>query len=248
MLATLPVPSDVSLARTSLFLDFDGTLVPIALRPDAVIVSSRTRTLLQRLAARMDGRLAVVSGRSVAQIRSLLGGLPLTIAGSHGLELAHVDGRMEAVRPPDTLAAVAEELETLAAQFPGVLVEEKPFGVAIHYREAPEAAEACEALALELEARTSLTLQPGKMVFELRARGGDKGTVVGALMRQPPMAGTIPLFMGDDLTDEAGFRAALTLGGGGILVGPMRTTEARYRLADVDAALDWLEQLLEQDA
>jgi trehalose 6-phosphate phosphatase len=96
-------------------------------------------------------------------------------------------------------------------------------------------------LASALSETHDLHLQPGKMMIEVRTGGGDKGTAIRALMREPDMVGRRPLFMGDDLTDEPGFVAAQELGGAGILVGEPRETAARYRLEGVEATLAWLE-------
>ena len=131
-------------------------------------------------------------------------------------------------------------LEMLAEEHPGVIVEEKPYGAALHYRLAPEAGPACDALAETIATQAGFAIQHGKMVVELRMRGADKGDAVRRFMAEPPMAGTRPIFVGDDLTDEAGFHAAEELGGWGVLVGGPRKTAARYRLADVDRVHEWL--------
>ena len=243
-LDTLPAAPDLTAAGdVSLFLDFDGTLVDIAERPDAVVVAPSLGRLVTALAERLDGRVAMVSGRSAGAILSYLGiegPTPFAIAGSHGLELRWTDGRAEAPVRPEGLDEALAAFEALAEAHPGVMVEEKPFGAALHYRQAPEAGPACDALAEEVAAETGFAIQHGKMVVELRALGADKGDAVRRFMAEPPMAGTQPIFVGDDLTDEAGFRAAEELGGWGILVGGPRATAARYRLAGVDAVHEWL--------
>ncbi|WP_375270526.1 trehalose-phosphatase [Sphingomonas sp.] len=234
-----PPPADL-LLNASLFLDFDGTLVEIAATPDAVDVSETLRQLLRDLSARMGGRVAIVSGRSVAEIGALIDPVALTVAGSHGLEIAAAGE--PPVKPERTagIDAALERLNAFAADRPGVLVEDKPFGVGLHYRQAPtEEAEACE-LARQLAAEHDLHLQLGKMVAELRLPGADKGSALKTLMAEPGRAATRPVFMGDDVTDEAAFAAARELGGAGILVGPARETHARYRLDDVAATLAWL--------
>ena len=244
--AALLAPPPVDLANgASLFLDFDGTLVDIAPRPDAVAVDARLRALIATLMTRLDGRVAIVSGRGAAEIDALFGGAVCSIVGSHGAELRGVEGAVMPERPA-ALDDVAVRFQTLADTIPGVLVEAKPLGVGLHYRGAPDAEAACRALAEELAATTGLTLQRGKMVFELRAPG-DKGRAIGALMVAMPFAGTCPVFLGDDLTDEPGFATVARLGGAGVLVGPVRETEAVYRLPDVAAALRWLE-LIAKDA
>ncbi|HMC91944.1 MAG TPA: trehalose-phosphatase, partial [Allosphingosinicella sp.] len=117
---------------------------------------------------------------------------------------------------------------------------DKPASVALHYRLAPHREEEAVALAQSLAARTGLVVQRGKMVVELRPCGADKGDALRALMAEPPFAGARPVFVGDDVTDEDGFRAATALGGLGIIVGPPRETAAHYRLPDVEAVHRWL--------
>ncbi|WBO24221.1 trehalose-phosphatase [Sphingomonas abietis] len=242
-LTLLPAPPIVDRAADiSLFLDFDGTLVDIAPRHDAVVVAPSLNGLLTRLTQRMDHRIAVVSGRSIGDILSHLGmsDQPLAVAGSHGLELRWMDGCHEAPQRPEAIADALAAFHALAADHPGIVVEDKPYGAALHYRQAPDAGPACDALAAAVAARTGFSLQHGKMVVELRAAGADKGDAVRRFMAEPPMRGTQPIFIGDDLTDEAGFAAAEALGGYGILVGGPRETAARYRLASVADVHAWL--------
>ena len=238
----LPAPPSDLLSYASLFVDLDGTLVEIASRPGDVIVDSDLKDLLARLVQSLGGRLAVVSGRPVAEVRRLLGQVDLAIAGSHGAEYAparSIDEPPVAAPPPPI---VDEALRQLQVQHPGVLVEAKPFGLALHYRLAPAAAEACHALARRISFAEGYILQPGKQVIELKYHDRNKGDAVRMFMASEPMKHGRPLFMGDDLTDESGFVAVRALGGDGILVGPSRPTAASYGLADVGAALRWLSQ------
>lgn len=238
----LPAPPNGLLANASLFLDLDGTLLEIASRPDDVIVDDGLKGLLARLLQYLGGRVAVVSGRPVAEVRRLVGTVDVAIAGSHGAEYAParvVDEPPVAAMPTP---AIGEALRHLQTRHPGVLVEAKPFGLALHYRLAPAAAEACHALAQHIASEEGYILQPGKQVIELKYHDSNKGDAVRMFMASEPMAHGRPLFMGDDLTDEAGFAAARALGGVGILVGPPRPTAASYGLADVAAALRWLSQ------
>jgi len=202
------------------------------------------RTLLARLADRLDDRIAIVSGRSIAQIDRILGEVShrVAVSGSHGSEHRWRGIEAHPVRSP-AFDRIAERFIAFAADHPGVLVENKTFGVALHYRMAP-AAEAAALNLAQVEAdRHDLLLQPGKMMVELRLPGGDKGTAVRALMDRPPMAGTRPVFVGDDATDEPGFSAAQALGGFGILVGNRHPTAARFALASPAALRGWLERL-----
>lgn len=232
-------PQDL-LRDASLFLDFDGTLVELAEHPEAVIVSDRLVTLLAVLSARMDNRVVVVSGRSVAQLTAFLD--PAThIVGNHGLEFTGAFGSLGKTRRPAAMAEVLNGMNALAAELPGLIVEDKPFGIALHFRQNPEAGNQCISLASSLAREHGLHLQPGKMMIEVRASGGDKGTAIRTLMQLPMMAGTSPVFIGDDHTDEPGFLAAQDLGGAGIRVGDRQGSAAAYQLADVDAVLCWLE-------
>lgn len=237
----LPPPPPRLLHKACLFLDLDGTLIEIASRPDGVVVNDGLIAMLARLQRRLDGRLVVVSGRSAEQVRSLLRLSDLAVAGSHGAELIVSGGTQRKPAAAAPAEHVAEELRRWAARYPGVLIEHKPFGLAIHYRLAPEAAPACEDMARRLAAAEGYQLQPGKQVIELKFHNLTKGDAVRACMALAPMRDGRPLFIGDDLTDEAGFEAVAELGGAGILVGPPRPTHARFSLDDVAAALRWLE-------
>lgn len=228
------------LNEASLFLDFDGTLVEIAQTPDAVRVDEQLISLMSRLSGKLEGRLVVITGRPAAQICRFFG-TELAVVGSHGMEFVPADGRPRKVERPAALSTVSVSMNELAMRHAGVMVEEKPLGVALHFRLCPDAEKDCVKLATALAHDHDLHLQPGKMLVEVRAPGGDKGTAIRALMREPAMAGTRPVFMGDDLTDEPGFVAARELGGTGILVGERRASAARYRLDGVRTTLAWLE-------
>lgn len=224
-----------------MLLDLDGTLVEIASRPDGIRVDQRLHQLLDDLSRRSGGRLAIVSGRPVDQLRSYFPGLSLAFAGSHGIEILWPDGRRSRAAEPGPAEKVLERLRLFAKSHPGVLVEEKPFGVAIHYRLAPDSEDACMRLATEIADESGYTLQAGKKVFELKIDATDKGDALSALMKVPPMKGTRPVFIGDDDTDESAFRMANRLGGAGVLVGPPRPTAAAYGLETVEDTLRWLE-------
>jgi trehalose 6-phosphate phosphatase len=218
-----------------------------SLFPDAVKASPRLRTLIVALAKRLDGRVAIVSGRPAREILHYLHGEDsapaFALAGSHGVELMWSDGRRETPPPPDGREAMLAELHAFATRHPGVAIEEKPFGAAIHYRQAPGTGPAVDAMADELGERLGFAVQRGKMVCELRGAGADKGDAVERFLSEPPMRGTRPVFVGDDLTDEAGFAAAAARGGAGVLVGTPRTTAASHRLADVAAVHAWLSDI-----
>lgn len=237
----LPPPPATLVDRASLFLDFDGTLVEIESRPDGVKVEARLLRLLSALSSRLGGRVALVSGRPVEQLRSLLGSPAYAIAGSHGVELHWPDGRVVSPAIDGRHADTFMRLRRLEKAFPGVVVEHKPFGIALHFRQAPDAAEACRHEAERTARETGFVIQEGKMVVELKISGATKGVAVEAFMSEAPMKGTVPVFIGDDETDEAGFVMAAKLGGAGIVVGSRRPTAASYCLPDVGSTLEWLE-------
>ena len=235
-------PPRIAAEALSLFLDVDGTLIELAERPDAVIVGDHVTTTLDRLSVRLDGRIALVSGRSVAQLDAIIGPAARRVVtiGSHGAETRDIGTDLAArVRPP----ALAEAETYLRDRFPetdGALLEVKTLGLALHYRLNPSLEDAAIAAAEAFGREHGLVVQRGKMMVELRAGGPNKGHAITALMAGPHFAGRIPLFLGDDETDEPGFAACAALGGAGVLVGPLRATAARYRLPDVTAVHAWL--------
>lgn len=238
--ATLSAPP-VQLDRLALFLDMDGVLAPFAPTPEAVLPVARRTAVLRLLDQRLDGRLAIVSGRSLSEIDRISDSSSRSASGVHGLERRRRDGSIQSAKAAPGVRAAIAAFHTFAADRPGVIVEDKGVSAGLHFRQAPDAAAEAAVLAERLVAETGLALQAGDMVLELKTPGATKGTAITAFMAEPPFAGSIPVMLGDDLTDEDGFRAAAALGGFGVLVGPERETAARWRLDDVDAVLDWLE-------
>lgn len=245
--ADLPAPPPLRLdRRTALFLDFDGTLVEIAERPDAVEVARSLPALLETLSDRLEGRVALVSGRSLAALEGLLGPVKLAMAGSHGGEFRPAAGA-EVFPLADPLpGAVVNALSDFARANGGLLVEPKPFSVAVHYRRHPEALEGLLTRAEGIASQAGLALKHGKQVIELVMPGSDKGSAVARFMELGTFAGTAPLFVGDDVTDEDAFHAVGAYGGKGVLVGAMRPTAARWRLSGVGAVHRWLTKALDR--
>lgn len=236
---------DVDVATVAFFFDLDGTLAPLAPRPDAVRLPRDTASVLARLLERTNGAIAVVSGRAIDEIDGLLAPLRMAAAGLHGAEIRHAGG--ELIRAEghaiDTvlIAAMVSPLHALVARHPGLLLENKGSALALHYRSAPELAglarDAMRALA-NLHAER-FVLQPGKFVFELRPRHVSKGRAITTLLKEVPFAGRTPLFAGDDLTDEAGFADVNALGGITIKIGQGETC-AHHRLPSPEALTAWL--------
>jgi len=234
------------LDTVSLFLDLDGTLAPFAATPDGVGPDGARNDRLKRVVARLEGRVAVVSGRSLSDLDRILEGAVAAMAGSHGLE-RRTAGTSIANEAHPQLALATAELEQFAGQFADVRIETKPLSVAFHYRGNPAVEPLAQVFADDLASRTGLKLQHGAMVAEFLTPGGDKGQAVRAFMAEAPFAGTTPIFVGDDLTDEDGFAAASEHEGFGILVGPKRKTRACYHLPDERAVHAWLDRALSED-
>ncbi|WP_196257968.1 trehalose-phosphatase [Pelagibacterium limicola] len=233
----------------ALFIDFDGTLVEIAPQPDAIHVPGALIDRLVSLERSLDGALALVTGRTIGDIDRFLSAHTLTISGSHGLERRH---RGQTVEPPAHLSGAAEAISTLMARKFGederILIERKPAGVAVHYRAAPERGDEVRAeMAQALTETADFHMIDGKKVVEARPAGTDKGTAIAALMAEPPFSGRTPVFIGDDVTDEDGFRAVNAMGGIGIKVGE-GDTAARFRLPDVGAVHELLEAFADGEA
>jgi len=223
------------------FLDLDGTLIAIAATPSAVQVPEELPQMLERLSQRVGGALAVVSGRTLDALRELLAPFDPPVAGLHGLECRDAAGTVHRLNAPDGLDAIRARLGRLADERQGLLLEDKGMALALHYRQAPQLEGVARRAAEEvLAAHPGFTLLAGKMVFEIKPDGADKGSAVRTFMAQAPFAGRRPIFVGDDVTDEYGFAAANEMAGLSVLVGPLRETAAQYRLDGVEECWSWL--------
>jgi trehalose 6-phosphate phosphatase len=220
----------------SLFLDFDGTLVDIADAPDNVIIPDNLAAHLQSLSLSLAGRLAIITGRPLAALDKFLGPPHLLAVGSHGAEF-----RGAPPPPPPLSEASLASIARLVQAWPNLIVEPKPFGIAVHYRQEPDAASSVVKLMKDIGQWDGLAVKLGKMVIEVGPLNANKGSAVRQLMSENPFAPSLPIFIGDDVTDEDGFAAVRDLGGFGILVGPPRKSAARYILPDPPAILRWLQ-------
>lgn len=239
-LAPLPEPATPR-GCVALFLDMDGVLAPLAPTPDAVVADPRRTAVIARLVKALDGRVAIVSGRTLEEIDRIADHASPAAAGVHGLVRRRANGDVITFAPSPGVARAAEAITAFAAERPGLLVERKGVAVGVHYRQAPQYEAEVLALAHGLAATHGLSIQPGVLVVELKTPGADKGAALTAFMGETPFRGARPIMLGDDLTDEHGFIAAEALGGFGVLVGPPRETAARFGLSGPDAVLDWLE-------
>ena len=233
-------------ASWALFLDVDGTLLDIAETPESVYVPDDLKTLLLDLSLRLEGALALVSGRSINDLDRLFSPLRLCASGVHGCERRDAGGII--VRPDvdaESLSTVRAQLQTYVDANPGLLLEDKGFGLALHFRRAPH----LSGDVLSVMRRTchwlgpKFTLQAGKCVLEIRPTGFSKGTSIAAFMQQAPFAGKSPVFMGDDVTDEDGFAVVNELGGISIKVGNAPATLATRRIPGVSEVRRWLRDM-----
>ncbi|GGC32030.1 trehalose 6-phosphate phosphatase [Novosphingobium marinum] len=238
-----PPPLDCS-ANCALFLDFDGTLVDIAPQPDAIAVDPALPGLLDALSTRLDGRLAIVSGRAVADLDRHLGKLDVAYAGSHGGEFRPSGSDAVELLAPPLPREAEDEVRDFVSHSEGLLAEAKPLGIAMHYRAAPAREDAVLELASELSARLGLEMKRGKMVVELLTPGSDKGSAVARFMDMEQFRDATPLFLGDDVTDEDAFEIVREHGGTAILVGEERESAAGWRLSGVGEVHRWLKAAL----
>jgi trehalose 6-phosphate phosphatase len=218
----------------ALFLDIDGTLVDLAERPEAIVVPPDLASHLQAVSSRLDGALALVTGRALAYADSLFSPFTPPIAGLHGAERRRADGSIDGLATDPAFKTLKRSLARVTADWKGILIEDKGAAVAAHYRQAPEWQASLEAVmrsALE-EAGPDYALQRGKMVIEIRPARASKGAAVRAFLSESPFAGRIPVTIGDDLTDEAMFKVANELGGLSIRIGePTEETAAQTTIA-----------------
>jgi len=231
----------------AIFLDLDGTLLEFADAPDAVETSARFQSLLERLAALEHGAVAFVSGRTIRELDRLLAPHHFALAGVHGGERRDSTGHLiSSAAMASDLDGIRSRMRKLESKYPGLLFEDKSISLALHYRRKPELAAVVEAFAASLagELPQGFVMLDGKMVLEIKPAGVDKGSAIRAFMSEPPFAGRTAVFVGDDVTDEAGFDVVNELGGESIKVSD-GTTVAKWHLRDVDAALDWLERVVD---
>lgn len=233
------------------FFDVDGTLAAIKPRPDEVSIPATVRATLQALSTLSHGAVALISGRPVEQLDQLAAPFYAPLAGVHGAERRDATGELHRISLPDEVVTQLHEiLSSSISNWPGTQLETKGMAFALHYRQAEQFQTQVLQLAESMVQRfPMLALQPGKCVVELKPKGIDKGAAIAAFMQEAPFAGRIPVFIGDDLTDEAGFRVVNAMNGLSVKVGE-GSSQARFRLKNVDEVYSWLEQMklqLDQD-
>lgn len=227
------------------FFDIDGTLARIEKSPDAVRVDVGVLELIEALTEHTGGAVALVSGRSLADIDHLFPSILVAAAGQHGAERRNRNG--DIVRQPTPSAKLLEMRDALRAmeqRHAGLLLEDKGLSLALHYRNVPRLASFVqrEVRALYLQMGAGFHMQAGKCVVEIVPVGHTKGTVVSEFMTEHPFNGRVPAFLGDDVTDESAFTVVNNLGGVSIKVGA-GPTQAHFRLRDVSSVQQWLSTL-----
>jgi trehalose 6-phosphate phosphatase len=236
-------------ADAALFLDVDGTLIEFGPAPDEVVVDADTLKFLQDASDRLSGAVALISGRSLAQLDHLFGYARFPAAGLHGLERRDAQRRLHVHAAEPLPQSLLDELGEIAERHPGVLLEDKGKAVALHYRQAASLHEMLEREVNALARRhgaSDVHVQPGAYVLELKPSGITKAHAIEAFMQEPPFCGRTPLFAGDDLTDLHGFDAVERLGGVSIAVGPR--VSAMVEAATPGELRSLLEEFLAREA
>jgi trehalose 6-phosphate phosphatase len=232
-------------ANIALFLDVDGTLLEIAATPAAVRVPAALRNTLQLAAKRENGALALISGRTINELDRLFAPLVLPAAGQHGVEVRDAQGNLSLPSiDAGQLDPAREVLRKLVRHYKGLLLEDKGSALAVHFRQAPQYERPAMEVMVELanQLREKFVLRDGKCVLELTPRGYSKRGAIESFMRQAPFMGRIPLFIGDDVTDEEGFEAVNGLGGYSVRVGDLAATAAKFRFSSVSTVIAWLRE------
>lgn len=231
------------LDRTSaLFLDFDGTLSPLQDDPDAVFLSPGMDDVLMQLSEALDGALAILSGRDLADLSKRVPD-GLWRFGNHGLRAA-APGEVLNEKVPAAPDVLVSELHALVDAYEGVRLEEKGPVLAVHYRAAPDkGAQLTQQLECVLAGYSDYALQSGKMVLEAKPSGANKGVCLDRAMKQSPFSGRVPVMIGDDKTDEDAILVSNRLGGWSIKVGE-GDSAATYRLKSHQDVETYLKEML----
>ena len=235
-------PESLNSSAITLFLDVDGTLLEIRDNPADVIADNELIVLLRACSEKLGGALSLISGRSIAEVDRIFAPAIFPVAGAHGAEhrfgigtVSFADAR---AMPDDVLST----LERFVVDNDGLLLERKRGGVSLHYRGAPGLARECQRLVAELMPvlGDAFRVIAGKMVLEIAPAGQNKGVAIQRFLERKPFAGRLPVFVGDDVTDEDGFREVIKRGGTAIRVGDIESSVAQYRLPNVAAVRPWL--------
>lgn len=230
----------------ALFLDIDGTLIEHADHPEGVDIPLDMPDLLGQLQLALDGAVALVSGRTIEWMDKRFAPARLAASGQHGAEIRLAPDLPSVPIPrPRWRAPLETALDHALASWPGVFLEHKPLSLAVHFRAVPQFGEEITQTVIDIGSRLDPGIEflKGRCVIEVRQAGRNKGTAVEELMKSALFAGRRPVFLGDDVTDEDGFRAVRAAGGLAVAVGPRPTLLADWRLATPADVRRWLADL-----
>jgi trehalose 6-phosphate phosphatase len=238
-----PLPDDFE--ELALLLDVDGTLLDIAPTPREVFVPHSLREALAWLWDRTDGAVAFVSGRPIGELDLLFTPLQLPAVGGHGAEIRAIAGAApEAPRIPQLDSTLKRKLAAIAEEGPGIIVEDKGYSLALHYRLAPEKENTVRAAAAAICASLAeqpIELLPGKLMIEIKQAGFSKSSGVRELMSCRPFSGRRPIFIGDDVTDESVFAIMPDYQGVAVSVG-RKLPNVEYHFDAPADVRQWLER------
>jgi trehalose 6-phosphate phosphatase len=227
-----------------LFLDVDGTLIELTDTPSQTTADPTINSLLQEIAERLGGAVALVSGRKIATLDRMFAPLKLPAAGLHGVERRRADGTIQGASFADSqLDGARAALQALVAAHPGTLLEDKDRTIGLHFRLAPQFEQRLREAVMEIARPlgSNYHIQGGKMLLEIKPRGFSKATAIQAFMKESPFSGRRPVFVGDDLTDQDGLR--MVDAQGGISVGVGDRVQGQFYLPDVWAVRGWLQRI-----
>mgnify|MGYP001168740589 CR=1 FL=1 len=251
--STGDAPVQRTFDRMSLFLDVDGTLVEFAARPDGGYVDARLQDALAAVYAGLGGALAIVSGRSVADLSRLFAPLTFSVVGQHGAEWRNAGHRtIHRITISEMPAALRADIDAVARAMQASMVEDKGVCVAVHHTGEPTMQARLYGALREVAARAGpdWSVMAGRRVFEVKPALVDKGSACERLLREQPFAGTVPVAFGDDITDLDMFEAIDAAGGVTVGVGPRIRGSARHHVngpIDVVCALEWLAEHVGRD-
>lgn len=238
-------PPRPELQKTAFFFDVDGTLLELQPRPEDVIADSGLRALIETLQRRNHGAVALISGRAIHDLDRIFDPLRLPAAGLHGAELRLPDGG-RVTTTASIMDHARPDVRRFVADHPGLLLEDKGATLALHFRARPDLAVEALIFMRRFAPSDDIAVQEGKCVVELKPAAFDKGSAIKTLMSKAPFTGRMPVFYGDDLTDEAGFTYVNMIGGLSVRIGARATpTEARAHLADPSEVRTELKKLIE---
>ncbi len=231
----------------ALFLDVDGTLLEFCDSPDDVYPGLELNIILRSLSSLLEGALALITGRKILEIDRMFHPLQLPVGGQHGLEHRDAKGNFKLVKKIKFPKNIRSQIQCFGEMYPDCAIEDKGLTMAIHYRRIPKLEKKVLKFVNRLiEGEKHFHAISGNMVIEIKPLGIDKGQSISLFMENEPFLGKLPIFIGDDVTDEDGFRYINANDGISIKVGKRTSSIAQYHLNNVDAVHDWLRRLCKE--